>query len=253
MISSLFRGYAGVVRDTFTALIPLLTIFLIYQFAYLKLSRRRFHRILKGVLLAFVGLTLFLQGVNVGYIDVGKVLGEVLASLPYNWILVPLGFLLGFAVTLAEPSVYVLVQEIDKVTAGAFPKRVMLIALSIGVAISVSLAMVKTLLNISLWFFMVPGYLLALVLTYFVAPNFTSIAFDAGGVATGTMTATFLLSLSLGVATQMEHADPLLDGFGIIGLVALMPILTVLSLGLIQRVQERRARGLPKKRISDKP
>jgi hypothetical protein len=243
MIISLFRGYPHILFESFIMLIPILTIFFVYNFAFLKLSKRRFLVICRGIVLSFVGLTLFLQGVNVGYIGAGTALGEALAALPYNWVLVPIGFVLGFVVSLAEPAVRVLVQEIDKVTAGFLSQKIMLLTMCVGVAISIALAMLKILLNVSLWYFVVPGYILAFVVARFVPPDFTSIAFDSGGVATGTMTATFLLSLAIGAANQIEQTNPLLDGFGIISLVALIPILTVLALGLIYRVKAERAQA----------
>ncbi|QQO07928.1 DUF1538 domain-containing protein [Breznakiella homolactica] len=242
MMQRLFAGYTAVLEETSLALAPVLLIFTVYHIFYLKVTRRYFVKIFLGVVIAFAGLTLFLQGVNIGYIPVGAALGELLADLPYRWILVPIGFFLGFSVTTAEPSVHVLVQEIDKVTAGAIPKRIMFFALCIGVAVAIALAMVKILAGLSLWYFLIPGYVLALILSYIVPPVFTAIAFDSGGVATGTMTATFLLSLAIGAASRIENANPLTDGFGIIALVAVMPILTVLGLGLLYRFKERKSR-----------
>ncbi|ULQ60251.1 DUF1538 domain-containing protein [Brucepastera parasyntrophica] len=240
MIRVLFEGYTDVLKETAIALLPVLLIFTVYHIFYLKVNRRYFIKISLGVAIAFVGLTLFLQGVNVGYIPVGTAIGEKLAALPYRWILIPIGFFLGFTVTTAEPSVHVLVQEIDKVTSGALPKKVMFMTLCLGVAVAIALAMLKILLGLSLWYFLIPGYALAILLAYLVPPVFTSIAFDSGGVATGTMTATFLLSLAIGAANQIETANPLTDGFGIIALVAMVPILTVLGLGLIYRYKEYR-------------
>lgn len=241
-----FKGYFSVIKEVSISLLPLMVIFVVYQLIFRKFRKRQLIRVVTGVAIAFVGLTLFLQGVNVGYIHVGAALGENIASLPgnWNWLLLPIGAILGFTVTLAEPSVHVLVQEIDRVTMGSLPKRTMLITLCIGVAVSIALSMLKTLLHFSLWYFIVPGYIIAIALAYVVPPQFTSIAFDSGGVATGTMTATFLLSLSIGAANQMEHADPMLDGFGLIGLVAMIPTLLVQVLGLIYKMQGVRAARL---------
>lgn len=241
MILKLFQGYHEILLDCLLALLPLLVIFTLCQFLFLKLPKKQIVNICKGVVLSYVGLTLFLQGVTVGYIPIGEALGLKLAGLSYNWVLIPVGFLMGFAVTLAEPAVYVLVEQIEEVTGGSLVKRLMLITLCIGVAVSIALAMLKMLINFSLWYIIVPGYIIALVMSHFVDPNFTSIAFDSGGVATGTMTATFILSLTVGVAKKLEHTDPLLDGFGVIALVALTPILTVLILGLLYKFKEKNA------------
>lgn len=230
---TLFDGYSEVLRECLLAFTPLMAILGIAQATFLRLPARQILAIAEGLLLAFVGLTLFLQGVNVGYIPIGRLLGYQLADLPYNWILVPIGLFFGLAVTLAEPAVYVLTQVIETATAGFVRRKLLLLMLVIGVAISIALGMLKLLLGIPLWYVIVPGYIIALIFARFVEPVFVSIAFDSGGVATGTMTATFVTALTIGAATRLEAADPLLDGFGIISIVALMPILTVLLLGFI--------------------
>lgn len=230
---TLFVGYAEVLREALIALTPLLAILGVAQLTFLRLPREQIIGIAAGLLLAFVGLTLFLQGVNVGYIPIGRLLGFLLADLPYNWILLPIGLFFGFAVALAEPAVYVLTQVVESASAGFVRRQLLLMVLALGVAVSIALAMLKLLLAIPLAYFIVPGYIVALVFARFVSADFVSIAFDAGGVATGTMTVTFMLALAIGVATRLESADPLLDGFGIIAIVALMPILTVLLLGFV--------------------
>ncbi len=236
---TLFAGYTEVLKAVLLAFIPLVAILGVAQFTFLHLPGRRIIAIAEGLLLAFVGLTLFLQGVNVGYIPIGRLLGYQLADLPYNWILVPIGLFFGFAVTLTEPAVYVLTQVIENATAGFVRRKLLLTALALGVAISVALGMLKLLLGIPLWYIIVPGYVIALVFARFVDPVFVSIAFDSGGVATGTMTATFMTALAIGAATRLEATDPLLDGFGIISIVALVPILTVLLLGFVVRSRQK--------------
>lgn len=242
MIGKLFAGYPGIIKETSVALAPILAIFVVYHLFFKRTKMAYFFRALLGVAISFIGLTLFLQGVEVGYIPVGSELGKKLAGLPYRWILIPIGFVLGFTVTTAEPSLHVLVGEIEKVTNGALPKKVMFLTLCLGVAVSIALAMIRILVGFSLWYLLVPGYALAIILSFIVPPVFTSIAFDSGGVATGTMTATFLLSLALGASRQMaeESGGAFTEGFGLIALVALMPIITVLGLGLIYLQQERR-------------
>jgi len=238
MITGIFQGYSDVLQECLMALIPLIIIVLFFQLKYLKLSKKKLIKLVKGILTAFFGLTLFLQGVQIGYIPVGEKIGYMLADLDYNWILVPIGFALGFAVTLAEPSVYVLVQQIEKATGGYLKKKLLLATICIGVALSIALAMVKLLMGISLWLFIIPGYIAAFVMSRFIDDDFTAVAFDSGGVATGTMTATFILSMALGVAKRIDHTDPLLDGFGIISIVALTPILTIQFLGLLYKRKE---------------
>lgn len=226
-------------RDVLFALIPLLIVFIVSQVFILKLPKKQVVRIFKGTLIAFIGLTLFLQGVHVGFMPVGELMGIALGARQYNWILVPIGFLLGFTATLAEPAVRILNDEIEKVSGGHINKTVMLYTLSTGVAISVSLSMLRVLTGISLWYFIIPGYVIALLLARYVKPIFTAIAFDSGGVATGPMTVTFILSMTVGVAKVLEHRNPLLDGFGMVSLVALTPILSVLILGFLYARREK--------------
>jgi len=233
MILALFKGFDIVLRDVAFALTPLLLFFLFFQFAVLKLPKRRVIEMIKGVVLTFLGLALFLQGVHVGFMPVGELFGMAISSLQYNWILVPIGFLLGFAVTMAEPAVRVLVFEVEKTSSGYIRKNIMLYFLCIGVACSVSLSMAKILLGLSLWYFILPGYLIALLLMRYVTPQFIAIAFDAGGAATGPMTVTFILSMTVGVARQVENRNPIIDGFGMVSLVALVPILAILILGYL--------------------
>ncbi|MBE0465889.1 MAG: DUF1538 domain-containing protein [Candidatus Desulforudis sp.] len=235
----IFDGFGHVLREVFTALGPLIAVFLFFQLGFLKLPRERVIQILSGMLLTLVGLAFFLQGVYVGFFPVGSVLGEALGALAHAWILIPVGFALGFVAAVAEPAVRVLNYEVARVSAGYIKEKVMLYALSLGVAASVALAMVRIIYGIPLWYILVPGYLLAVALIRFSPRNFVSIAFDAGGVATGPMTVTFVMALVVGVATAVEGRDPLIEGFGMISMVALAPILSVMLLGLIYRERGR--------------
>jgi hypothetical protein len=233
MILTLFKNFHIVAIEVAFALAPLLLVFFLFQFLVLRLPKRQVIKMSKGVALTFVGLSLFLQGVNIGFMPVGELMGMAISSLKYNWILIPIGFLLGFAVIMAEPAVRVLIMEVEKTSGGYINKNTMLYSLCIGVAFSVSLSMVRVLYGISIWYFILPGYLIALLLMRYVSSEFVAIAFDAGGAATGPMTVTFILSMMVGVSKQLENRDPLLDGFGMVSLVALTPILAILILGLL--------------------
>ncbi len=229
----IFAGFGETLVEVFLALIPLLLFFLFFQFFLLKLSGRKLLTIFKGIVLAFFGLALFLQGVYVGFLPAGEFMGEAMGSLPYNWILVPIGFILGLAATFAEPAVRVMGHEVERASAGYIPAQIILYTMSLGVAISIALSMWRILAGFPLWYFIIPGYGLVLILMFISDRTFVGIAFDSGGVATGPMTVTFILTMALGVAASVEGRDPLLDGFGMIALVALSPILTVLILGLL--------------------
>ena len=185
------------------------------------------------------GLVLFLTGVNVGFMPVGTAIGQLLGGLAYRWVLVPIGMLVGYFVVSAEPAVHVLNKQVYEMTTGAIPPKALSRSLSIGVSVSVGLAMLRILLGIPILWLLIPGYALALLLMFFVPPIFTSIAFDSGGVASGPMTATFLLPFAIGacVAVGGNVAE---DAFGVVAMVAMTPLITIQLLGLYTRFKSRR-------------
>lgn len=239
----IFYGFGDVLFEVSMALIPLILFFSFFQLYMLKLPLKKVKDIFIGLILTFLGLSLFLQGVHVGFLPVGREIGDIVGDWSHQWVLIPVGFMLGFVATFAEPAVRVLNAEVDKVTSGYIPQRLMLYTLSIGVAISIALAMTRIIYGIPLWYFIGPGYFFALSMTLLSNETFTSIAFDAGGVATGPMTVTFILAIALGFSETLEGRDPLIDGFGMIALVALAPILSVLVLGLLFKYNESKADG----------
>ena len=216
-------------------MIPLLVFFLGFQFFYLKLPRSYIKNLIRGILFAALGMILLLQGVRVAFLPAGHEIGETLATLDQRWLLVPFGFFLGFLTTYAEPAVRVLCYQVEEASSGSIRQSVILYSLSIGVAVSVACGMLRLVYGVSLLYFVIPGYLLALILLKFSDADFIGVAFDSGGVATGPMAVTFLLSLAIGVATGIEGRDPVVDGFGLIALIALAPIISVLLLGILYR------------------
>jgi hypothetical protein len=235
VIRLLFQNFSNIVIEVAFALMPLLLVFLFFQYVFLKMPREQVFNIVKGSILAFVGLALFLQGVKAGFFPAGELIGRQLGASEHNWILVPIGFILGFAATFAEPAVRILTLEVEKVSSGSIPRRILLSAICFGVSVAVALSMLRILTGWSLFYFIIPGYLLALLLTRFAGPSFTAIAFDAGGVATGPIIVTFILAVAVGAASVVDGRDPLLDAFGMVSLVALAPILSVLILGFLFR------------------
>lgn len=227
-----------VVKETTLALLPLLTIFLIFQVVRLKLPKAQFGIIIRGMVLAFLGLGLFLFGINIGFVKAGELIGKGLGGLEHNWVLVPVGFLLGLLVTLAEPAVRILNIEVEKVSSGYINRKILLYFLSFGVAIALALSMVRMLNSISLWYFLFPGYVIILILMWFVKPIFVAVAFDAGGAVTSPMIVTFLMALTVGSSKAVEGSNPLLDAFGMIAMVALIPIFAILFLGVLYQRQE---------------
>lgn len=227
-------------KDTAIAIVPVALLFLITNKLFFKLRKREYRRILKGLVYTFLGLVLFMGGVNSGFMSVARQIGSSIAANNYK-LLPVIGFVLGMVVVLAEPAVYILSHQVEDVTAGSIPRKMIVVALSIGVAIAVCLSMVRILSSsIKLWMFLVPGFSIAMILSYFIPNIFVGIGFDSGGVASGPMTATFLLAFSQGASSMIEEADILIDGFGIIAMVAMMPIISISILGLLFKLKSKK-------------
>lgn len=236
--SSIFGPFlyeAGhIIQEVLIALTPIVLIFLIFQMISFKLSRSNFYKIIMGILFTFIGLVLFLVGVNAGFMELGTELGYSLALLDNKAYIVSIGFILGIVTILAEPAVYVLTNQIEDVTSGYVKRKVVLFALAIGVGIAIALSMLRILIpDWQLWHYLLPGYLIAILLMYITPKLFVGIAFDSGGVASGPMTATFILAFTHGAAEAIEGADVIVDGFGMIAMVALTPLIMLQLLGLI--------------------
>ncbi|NLM66421.1 MAG: DUF1538 domain-containing protein [Enterococcus sp.] len=227
-------------KESIFTLLPLLFLFLVFNQWKFKLSKRSRSLILKGLLYTYIGLSLFLVGVNAGFMEIGRMMGEGLAS-NYFYLLPWVGLALGMVVVLAEPAVYILTQQVEEVTSGHLKKNVILITLSIGIAIAVSLSMIRIMSpSLRLWHILLPGFALGSLLSFKVPPIFVGIAYDSGGVASGPMTATFILAFTQGAANAIPTANVLVDGFGVIATVAMTPIVALQILGLIFRIRERR-------------
>lgn len=238
---ALFReGFPEYLREIAGSLLPIILFFGVFQALVLKLSRAKLVRIVIGLVYTYIGLVLFLTGANVGFIPAGNYLGQVIAALPYRWIIVPIGMLIGFFIVKAEPAVYVLNKQVEEITDGAIPARAMGASLSIGVAVSVGLAMLRVLTGLPVLYLLIPGYALALGLSFFVPKIFTAIAFDSGGVASGPMTATFLLPFAQGACIAVGGSI-VTDAFGVVAMVAMTPLITIQVLGMIYQLKKRRS------------
>ena len=225
-------GLPTYIHEVAVCLAPIAIFFAVFQVVSLKLKKKRVLKIVIGILYTYVGLVLFLTGVNVGFLPAGNYLGSQIAALPYNWILIPIGMLMGWFIVQAEPAVHVLNHQVEEITSGAIPGKAMSTSLSIGVAVSIGLAMVRVLTGISIFWFLIPGYLAAIIMSYYVPKMFTAIAFDSGGVASGPMTATFLLPFAQGACNAMG-GNVVTDAFGVVAMVAMTPLLTIQMLGLV--------------------
>ena len=219
-------------KEMAVALLPIIAIFYIFQIFSLRLSKREVARITIGVAYTYVGLVLFLTGVNVGFSSLGAVLGAKLAEGNMKYLLIPLSMLLGWFIISAEPAVAVLEKQIEEVSAGAIPGKVIKYSLSVAIAAAMGISMIRVITGISVMWFLVPGYLIAIILSFFVPDIYTAIAFDSGGVASGPMTATFMLQFMIG-ASKTLGGDPLSDAFGVVAIVAMMPLISIQAVGVI--------------------
>lgn len=230
------RSLPTYAREVLVSLLPIGVVFILFQMLTRRYKKRQLKRIAVGLIYTYVGLVLFLCGVNIGFAPVGSFLGQELASLVFNWILVPIGMLIGYYIVKAEPAIQVLNHQVESVTDGAISVKAMNRCMSAGVALSVGLAMMRVLTGLSIQWIIIPGYLIALVLSRFVPKIFVGIAFDSGGVASGPMTSTFLLPLSIGTC-QALGGNLMTDAFGVVALVALTPLIAIQIMGIVYQVK----------------
>lgn len=233
-----FVAFPTYFKEIAVSLLPIAAFFAVFDLVSLHLERKQLIRIGVGLAYTYFGLVIFLTGVNVGFMPAGNYLGSVIAGLSCNWILIPIGMLIGYFIVMAEPAVYVLMRQVEELTDGAIPGSAMKHSLSIGVAVSVGLAMIRVLTGISIFYLLVPGYAVAIVLSFFVPKLFTAIAFDSGGVASGPMATTFLLPFAMGACSAVG-GNIVTDAFGVVAMVAMTPLITIQGLGLIYRLRTK--------------
>jgi len=221
------------------AVAPLALLFLVFQVLFLALPVKEVSRILVGTIMAAIGLFLFLLGVSLAFLPFGRLIGETIATLPQAWMVVFFGVVLGFVTTWGEPAVRVLANEVEDASGGSIERSVVLLAICVGVAISVAVGLARIRYGIPLLYLVVPGYCIVLVLLWLSDPTFVAIGVDAGGVATGPLANSFLLALALGASSAMEGQDPLAHGLGLVALIALAPLLSVMALGVMVRWKNR--------------
>lgn len=219
-------------EEVMVSIFPVIGVFVIFQLLTHRFRKQQLLRMSVGFVYTIIGLILFLTGVNVGFAPVGNILGSTLASSSQKWILIPVGMIIGYYIVKAEPAVAVLNNQVEEITDGMISHQMMNLCLSIGVCIAIGLAMVRVLTGISIYWIIIPGYLISLILSHFVPSIFVGVAFDSGGVASGPMTSTFLLPLAMG-ACQGVGGNVVTDAFGVVALVALTPLIAIQVMGLI--------------------
>ncbi len=245
ILGAYLTNAAHVAKEVAIALGLIVGFFLLCQIFFLKLPKRQLLKIGVGVVFTYLGLLLFLTGVNVGYMPIGYKMGTQMSSL-HPALLIGLGLLMGILVVMAEPAIHVLNAQVEDVTGGYVKKRSMMIGLCAGVGAAIALSVLRIYFDFSLVYYIIPGYFISLALSLFVPPVYTAIAFDSGGVASGPMTSGFILPFAIGVCVALQGENAVLrDGFGVVALVAMAPLITIQLLGfraiVANRVQEKRA------------
>lgn len=228
------------VREVMISLLPVVGVFVLFQSVSHRYKRRQVTRVMVGFLYTYIGLVLFLCGVNAGFAPVGSSIGNDIASAAWKWLLVPIGMLIGYYIVKAEPAIQVLNHQVESVTNGAVSAKSMNRCLSIGVSVSVGLAMLRVLTGLPIYWIVIPGYAIALILSRLVPKMFVGIAFDSGGVASGPMTTTFLLPLSIG-ACDAVGGNLMANAFGVVALVALTPLIAVQIMGMLYQYRLKAA------------
>lgn len=226
------KSYPTYLKDIAVALIPIIFVFLIFNFIRIHVNRKELIRILMGCVYTYIGLVTFLTGVNAGFLPAGSFLGTAIAGLRIKWIIIPIGMLIGYYIVKAEPAVYVLMEKVEEITDGSITGRSLQISLSIGMAVSIGISMVRVLTGWNIMLFLIPGYLISLIMAFITPKIFTAIAFDSGGVASGPMTATFLLPFAMGACIAVG-GNVVTDAFGLVAMVAMTPMISIQTLGFI--------------------
>ena len=232
------NGFPEYLKEMLISILPITVFFFVFNYVMLKLNFELLSRIGLGILYTYVGLTIFMTGANYGFMPAGVYLGQMLGELSYRWIIIPTGVLIGYMVVKAEPAVYVLMRQVEDLTDGAITGRSLQLSMCVGVGVSVGLSMLRVMLRLNVLWFIIPGYVLALGMSFLCPKLFTAIAFDSGGVASGPMTAAFLLPMTMGFCTAMG-GDLAKDAFGVVALVAMTPLITIQGLGILYRIKSR--------------
>lgn len=250
VLLSLLKTLWKVSKEVTLALGLVAIFFFIINFIFLKLPKKKIIQILFGILFTYLGLILFLTAVSVGFMPIGYKMGIELSK-NSSFVLPLIGFIIGLVVVLAEPAVHVLTKQVEEITDGNVSKKSMIIALSIGVGISICLSMIRIIFDFSILYYLIPGYFIALGLSFFVPRMYTAIAFDSGGVASGPLTSSFILPLSVGacVAIYQGPSNVLTDAFGIVAMVAMTPLITIQFLGFRSIVSKKMKEKIAMRRI----
>ena len=225
-------------EEVLIAFFPIVGVFLVFQLISRRYKKTQLLRMASGFLYTYIGLVLFLAGANVGFMPAGSLIGETIALSPYRILLLPVGMIMGYFIVAAEPAVAVLKKQVEDISNGRISQKSIGMGLSVGVAVSVGIAMLRILTGISILWFLIPGYAISLIISFYVPPIYTGAAFDSGGVASGPMTTTFILPFAVGACEAMG-GNILTDAFGIVAMVAMTPLITIQCIGLYSELKNR--------------
>ena len=231
---TILAGLSATALEVLQALLPLIIALLCAPLLF-PMPEGFMQKTIKGLTFSFVGLTLLLHGINIGFFPASQLMGEIIGASDHRWIAIPIGALLGFVATIAEPGMRVLGSQVETASGGSIKSNVILYTVAIGIATFVGLGMARIVYGIPLLYIIIPGYLLLIIMLRFTEQSFAAIAFDSGAVVTGPMVVTFIMSLGVGIATTMENRNPVTDGFGLISMVALAAIMSVMILGQLYK------------------
>jgi len=237
-------GLPVYLKEMLFSILPITVAFFVLNFFLLHLNASTLRNISIGILYTYFGLTLFMTGASFGFMPAGMYLGQELGEMEMSWIIIPVGIIIGTLVVKAEPAVYVLMHQVEDLTDGAISGKSLQISMCLGVGISVGLSMFRVMAGINILNILVPGYILAILFSFLSPRIFTAIAFDSGGVASGPMTATFLLPMTMGFCVAMGR-DIATDAFGVVALVAMTPLLTIQALGILYRIRQLHRKPAP--------
>ena len=232
LMSLYVEGFPHYMKEMLSSLLPIVGAFIVFQIIALRIRLRQLSMIVRGLVYTYVGLVIFMTGVNLGFLPMGYYLGEILAGGARAWVIVPCAMLMGYVCVKAEPAVAVLNRQVEDITDGAISEKLMGTSLSVGVSVSLGLSMIRVITGISILWFIIPGYLIAILISFFVPKIYTAIAFDSGGVASGPMTAAFLLPFAQGACSALG-GNVATDAFGVVAMVAMTPLITIQVLGLL--------------------
>lgn len=222
----------SVITEVVSAVLPIVIFLFAFQFLIMKKPVENSYQILLGIALSTAGLILFLEGLKLGFLPLGRQVGAGLPTSGSVYLMVVFAVIFGYAITLAEPSLRVLINQVETVSSGAIPGNLVMHAVGIGVGASLGISMLRILLGIPLWKIIVPGYLLAFILIYFAPAYMVSLSFDAGAVVTGPMVVPLILTVGVGLTSVLGGRDPLIDGFGLVATATLAPVISLLILGI---------------------